>query len=180
MNIVGIDVGETCGIFGVNYAKSVGINDYYYKQITTDDRGPLFVFSLAKEVENFLEEVEPDFAVLEGYAFGGGRFFNFQQPEIQAQIKRFLADSGIPFYEPHISAMRKAVIGKGNAKKADAKKFMLDKFPLLGNKLATHIYDAGIPAYMMVMFFNGDLTEEMSDIVRESIVGGSYAGSLCG
>ena len=181
MNLVGLDIGESTGFCGLELDSANNVSSAFFREVKVSTLSEYFSYDTAKGIEGAIEGYNTDFVIIEGYAFGGKGFFNYLQAEITGQVKRFLVDSGIPFYEAPISSMRKAVLGNGRATKADAKRFAKEfckgrglEFP----KDSIHISDAVIPAVLGFMFVRGEHDKEFQSRIAGSVVGGSNECSI--
>lgn len=177
MKVIGLDVGDVAGICVIEFDfYSSVIRHVEVREITPQELDEKFVYRLAAEIESVILAESPQLVVIEGYAFGGSGFFKVSQAEITGQIKRFMVDRGIVFYEAHISHMRKVVTGNGRIKKPANRNFVREWFAERDVSLVKskkfHVYDACTPAIMGFLYLNRELEEEEIRNIDESIIGG--------
>lgn len=180
MLVIGLDVGETTGVCICRISNLI-VEGIELKEIRCSQVDEYFLYNTAKLIENELESFEPDLVVIEGYAFGRG-FFNISQPEITSQIKRFMVDRKILFFEANVMSMRKILTGNGRSSKKDCKDFAVSYliakgFGIKGRK-SSHAYDACLPAILGAKFLCRELDSEVIKLIEESIIGGKDAGYL--
>jgi crossover junction endodeoxyribonuclease RuvC len=87
------------------------------KAIELDQTGFQRLQSIATEVERTIKVWEPDFAVIEGYAFCRNIDSFIRIVEVGTAIKQVLFNLKIPWVEVPPTTLKKWVTGKGHAKK---------------------------------------------------------------
>lgn len=168
MKILALDIGLTTG-----YAVGDVKKQPKFGELATDDISEYQSFSTAKVIEDFilLNLSSKDFCIIEGYAYGGG-FFNYLQPEITGQVKRFLVTKKIPYVCPPANSMRLAVLGKGNASKMEVAKWALRSFQGIEPGTSRHISDAALAWQFAKLYFTGLLGIVHHKNFQDSVVGG--------
>lgn len=166
--ILSLDIGATTGM-----AYGDGRNSST-KEVPPPAKNELQPFLVAQAIESEVRKLHITtpikICLIEGYAYGGN-FFNYMQPEITGQVKRYLLDTGIPFVAIPANSMRLAVMGNGRATKMDVKKYCIKHFSV-PVRLSDHIYDAFLGLVFMRMYFTNSLSKEHQEMVKHSIVGG--------
>jgi hypothetical protein len=167
--ILSLDIGATTG------AVNGWGREYEATEIASPIKNEFQVFEVAKAIENHIRSInfKPDpikLCLLEGYAYGSG-YFNYAQPEITGQVKKFLVDHKIPFVCIPANSMRLAVIGNGRATKLDVRKYCIKNFNVVSGH-SDHIYDAFLGFVFLKMYFTNSLSKEHQEMVQHSIVGG--------
>lgn len=174
MKILGLDIGYTTGacLLTIENNQIVEVSS---AEIEYPTKNEYFVYNTAREIEKFIKLAECDFVCIEEYAYGGSGFFNVRQAEIQGQVKRFVIDSDLPLFSGQQQNMRAAVIGKGNATKTEARRFVLNFLSAFKKEFKDskefHRYDAAVPAIYGYLFLARKLSAKNSDIVKETIIG---------
>lgn len=161
--VMGLDLGATTG-WG---AFSTSSGSYTYGDVSVDTPEAYYNILLAKKVEEKISEVNPDFVCIEGYAYGG-TFFNYAQPEITGQIRRHLWESDIDYIMLPPNTARKIVVGKGNAKKGEVKKFIVKDLSM-SKKESYHVYDALLQVLLGKLFVEGSLEGSWEEYVEHNI-----------
>jgi hypothetical protein len=163
--VLSLDIGITTGfVYGEG-------RDYSLGEAATPVKDERQVFEVAKAIESAIQSFPViDLCIIEGYAYGSG-FFNYMQPEITGQVKRFLWDSKIPYVSIPANSMRLAVLGNGGATKMAVRKHLIKSFSVPA-KQSPHVYDAFLGFVFLQMYFTNRLSKEHHAAVEHSIVGG--------
>lgn len=187
MMVTGVDIGETTGfafIAEVKGEREVITNRF---SIPKKDVNEYFIFKIAKGIENQLCGVtfkkgytcSPELVVLEGYWGFGKGFYNVRQAELGGQVKRWLVDNKIPFYEAHIAHMKALLVGHGKASPSQVKDFgynWVKDFAGIhvknANKISEHEWDALLCAIYGFKYLGKEFEMDEMIYVEGGIVGG--------
>lgn len=122
MRILGIDPSTYTGLclLDGDQATTKLLNFSSYKGFKRIDL-------LYKSLANFVDDSNPDLAVIEGYAYGN-KFSLVLMAEIGAMYRKVLFDRKVSWYTVPPTTLKKFATGKGTASKDDMKSSVIAKW----------------------------------------------------
>lgn len=111
MKVVGLDVSTYVGMSLIEPGENKGKLIHFPKE-----KGFRRLQLIAQEVRRTLEVWQPDYAIVEGYAFGNHNSL-VTLVECGTQVRNVLFDLKVPWAEVPPTMLKKWVTGSGNAKK---------------------------------------------------------------